>query len=509
MDPFGTLRVVPCPGCGEPLPQGVAGCPRCGGPPRCDVVLHAPLAPREAYGAARELSELPDGPPLLPTKLALEAGGRVLADVALLRGAQAIDILAAHGGDAELAPVTAPPVRGGIGLRGRPLPLALAAVAVLALLAWWALARSGDGDAAPVDGAPGAGVAPAPGIAAAAPLPAREIGRLAARSTASVRCADSQGSGFFVSGERLVTNAHVLCGEREPVRVVLADGRELAAVPLRMDDDRDLALLRVDGAAVPPLPLGDASSLRQGDTVFFYGNPRGLDFTLGQALVSHAGRLVHGLVYVQVDGSINPGNSGGPLLDDRGNVVGVVTMEVAAASGLGLALPVNYLYDGEPSLVPPPPEADLAAWRELLRRAAAEDAKAADEARVEMARPGLVGAFLDERGGVIAVVARQSELPPFVERLDFRLEQGGATLCSPSGVPSLWQRAGDAEGAVDEPTRRWLRRHRLDAAVWAARVELDWGRCPPAGETLGHLLVLEGALRGAESAPVTMAPTQR
>ena len=169
----------------------------------------------------------------------------------------------------------------------------------------------------------------------------------------------STGSGFVIDADGYVmTNAHVVNGARR-VQVVLrpanADGSLATALTPRprivnarivgITTELDLALLKIDGLKLPPLPLATYSDLRQGETVFAFGSPAGLRNSLTHGLVSAVSRQLtpdSPLIYVQTDAPINPGNSGGPLVNIRGEVVGVNTFILSqngGSDGLGFAVP--------------------------------------------------------------------------------------------------------------------------------------------------------------------------
>jgi serine protease Do len=169
----------------------------------------------------------------------------------------------------------------------------------------------------------------------------------------------SVGSGFVIDADGyILTNAHVVSGA-ERVQIVLpadnADGTLATALSGRMKlaparivglaTELDLALLKVDGLNLPALPLAHYSVLRQGETVFAFGSPIGLRNSLTHGLVSAVARQVDPdspLIYVQTDAPINPGNSGGPLVNIRGEVVGVNTFILSQSGGndgLGFAIP--------------------------------------------------------------------------------------------------------------------------------------------------------------------------
>ena len=169
----------------------------------------------------------------------------------------------------------------------------------------------------------------------------------------------STGSGFVIDPDGyIMTNAHVVSGARR-VQVVLpagdADGTLATAltgkstiVPARIvgiTTELDLALLKVDDMKLPALPLATYSQVRQGETVFAFGSPVGLRNSLTHGLISAVARQVDPdspLIYIQTDAPINPGNSGGPLVNIRGEVVGVNTFIVSqsgGSDGLGFAVP--------------------------------------------------------------------------------------------------------------------------------------------------------------------------
>ncbi len=160
----------------------------------------------------------------------------------------------------------------------------------------------------------------------------------------------SLGSGFIldVSG-KILTNAHVIKAA-ERIVVTLQGGaeeeRNYEATVIGYDEESDIALLRIDaGRRLPFLELGDSDALQVGEWVVAIGNPFGLDHTVTMGIVSGKGRSIGAGGpydnYIQTDASINPGNSGGPLINLRGQVVGVNTAIVASGQGIGFAIPSN------------------------------------------------------------------------------------------------------------------------------------------------------------------------
>ncbi|MGH7518302.1 MAG: trypsin-like peptidase domain-containing protein [Gemmatimonadales bacterium] len=163
------------------------------------------------------------------------------------------------------------------------------------------------------------------------------------------------GSGFVVSADGYVlTNNHVVEGA-ETVIVRLLDRREFKAKVVGTDPNTDVAVLKIDAKSLPPVALGNSDQARVGSWVLAIGNPlgEGLTFTVTSGIVSAKGRALNGLPgrgvgsiqdFIQTDAAINPGNSGGPLVNVRGEVVGVnsaIASETGFYSGYGFAIPIN------------------------------------------------------------------------------------------------------------------------------------------------------------------------
>ncbi len=156
----------------------------------------------------------------------------------------------------------------------------------------------------------------------------------------------SLGSGLVYDAEgHIITNYHVVEGV-DSIKVVFEDGTELPAKLVGYDKATDIAVLKVDPKKhrLKPAPLGDSDTLKVGEWVIAIGNPFGLSFTATAGIVSAKGRVVGERVYdqfIQTDAAINPGNSGGPLINTRGEVIGINTAIVKRAHGIGFAVPIN------------------------------------------------------------------------------------------------------------------------------------------------------------------------
>ncbi len=155
-----------------------------------------------------------------------------------------------------------------------------------------------------------------------------------------------RGSGFIVSKDgHIITNNHVIDGA-DKITVTFSDGRTFEAKVLGKDPTFDLAVIKIEGNGLPVLELGDSDKTEVGEWVVAIGNPFGLEHTVTVGVVSAKNRSIHaGNVnfdgFLQTDAAINPGNSGGPLLNLKGEVVGINTAIVPFAQGIGFAVPVN------------------------------------------------------------------------------------------------------------------------------------------------------------------------
>jgi serine protease Do len=157
---------------------------------------------------------------------------------------------------------------------------------------------------------------------------------------------NSLGSGVIIDKSGLIlTNNHVI-KDADEITVKFADNQEHKGTVVGTDAKTDLAVLRVNAKdELPVAALGNSDTLRVGEWAVAIGNPFGLDHTLTVGVISATGRSEVGIAayenFIQTDASINPGNSGGPLLNVRGEVVGINTAIVATGQGIGFAIPIN------------------------------------------------------------------------------------------------------------------------------------------------------------------------
>lgn len=164
----------------------------------------------------------------------------------------------------------------------------------------------------------------------------------------STRVERGTGSGFIIKADGLIlTNAHVVDGA-DTVIVTLRDQREFKGKVLGADPLTDVAVIKVEAASLPTVNLGNSDQLRPGEWAIAIGNPLGLDNSVTVGIISATGRSSSQIQapdkrvsFIQTDAAINPGNSGGPLLNQRGEVIGMNTAIIGGAQGLGFAIPIN------------------------------------------------------------------------------------------------------------------------------------------------------------------------
>jgi serine protease Do len=155
------------------------------------------------------------------------------------------------------------------------------------------------------------------------------------------------GSGFIIdAGGYVVTNHHVVDSAKS-IEVTLSDGRKLPAKLVGSDPETDIALLKVEATGLPTIPLGSSAALRVAEPVMAMGNPFGLDHTVTVGIISGTGRVIGAGRYddfLQTDAAINPGNSGGPIINTRGEAVGIASAIASRSGGfqgVGFAIPID------------------------------------------------------------------------------------------------------------------------------------------------------------------------
>jgi hypothetical protein len=349
----------PCPSCGEPASPALKVCPYCKASLLVDVALDEPVDdPRSRYQLAREIAAF--GAPAGDFSTVQQALGAPRPVVARGATRQAAGRLTERLADFGLRPVlepagtTAEP-RGRWGGLTAVLVAAVLAATVVAFL--WARPE-------------GAGRTSAPSPAGAShpqvpawptpppPLAAKDLSQLVRLSLVRFHSGDQETAGFFVTPELALTRSGA--DSAGALLASLADGRVLHGEVVKRDGKLDLALVRIPEAHAEPLQLGDASTLRRGGTVFFPGPSSGS--ALRQGSIGAEPREFQGVIFLALDGDLAPANAGGPVLDPRGDVVGLV----AVRSEGSFLLPIDYAYLETQLVAVPHLNPNVRKWNELI-----------------------------------------------------------------------------------------------------------------------------------------------
>jgi S1-C subfamily serine protease len=181
-----------------------------------------------------------------------------------------------------------------------------------------------------------------------APLTTAQIAKRVSASVVVIQgktdSGDVLGSGFIISKDgKIVTNLHVI-KDMKTANVQLASGEIFDSISvLATDERRDLAVVHVAGFDLAALDLGNSDSVTVGEPVVVVGSPRGLEGTVTAGILSSVRDSGNGFKVLQTDAAVNPGNSGGPLVNGKGQAIGVVSFKFLSAEGLNFAIPINYV----------------------------------------------------------------------------------------------------------------------------------------------------------------------
>lgn len=150
---------------------------------------------------------------------------------------------------------------------------------------------------------------------------------------------NSIGSGFAIGENAVVTNAHVIQNSND-IELFDYNGNSVSATVYLIDEDFDIAILSVNKELIP-LVIGDSESINIGDDIYAIGAPKSLSYTLTKGVISNKKRQIGKYSYIQFDAAVNSGNSGGPLLNSTGEVIGINSMKMIDAEGIGLSIPIS------------------------------------------------------------------------------------------------------------------------------------------------------------------------
>ena len=264
-------------------------------------------------------------------------------------------------------------------------------------------------------------------------LSLEELVRQTKPAVVFLKGADFSGSGFFVTGTGvIVTNAHLARGEGT-LHTLLSTGRELEAKVVYIDPDLDIALMKVTANAaeneLPHLTLADAAGIRQGENVLAIGNPGdAMLFSVTKGIVSAVGKFPDAGpgTWIQTDTPINPGNSGGPLLNARGEVIGINTQKLIKknVTGIGFALSATDLLEVLHRFYPNVASARLPAVQAASQPAIRDSAQYSESSNTS-------SPAVPERVGTVTITSDPDDAEIFVD--DKFLGNAPATLKLPAG----------------------------------------------------------------------------
>ncbi|WP_373887760.1 DegQ family serine endoprotease [Cupriavidus basilensis] len=268
------------------------------------------------------------------------------------------------------------------------------------------------------------------------------------------------GSGFVISQDGYVmTNAHVVA-DAETIYVTLPDKREFKAKLIGSDKRTDVALLKVDATGLPKLTLGDSDKVRAGEWVLAIGSPFGLDNTVTAGIVSAKGRDTGDyLPFIQTDVAVNPGNSGGPLINLRGEVIGINSQIYSRSGGymgISFAIPID-----EAMRVTEQLKATGKVTRGRIAVAIGDVTKeVADSLGLGRARGALVGSV--EPGGPAEKAG--------IEAGDIILKFNGRDIEKASDLPRM---VGDIKPGTRVPLQLWRKGATREVSITVAELDGD------------------------------------
>lgn len=268
------------------------------------------------------------------------------------------------------------------------------------------------------------------------------------------------GSGFIISADGYVmTNAHVVA-DAETIYVTLPDKREFKAKLIGSDKRTDVALLKIEANGLPRLQLGDSDKIRPGEWVLAIGSPFGLDNSVTAGIVSAKGRDTGDyLPFIQTDVAVNPGNSGGPLINLRGEVIGINSQIYSRSGGymgISFAIPID-----EAMRVSEQLKASGKVTRGRIAVAIGDVSKeAADSLGLGRARGALVGSV--EPGGPAEKAG--------IEAGDIILKFNGRDIEKASDLPRM---VGDTKPGTRVPLQVWRKGQTRDVQITVAELEPD------------------------------------
>lgn len=490
-----TISRESCPRCKKPVDPAARRCPDCRGSLLVDVIVDsAPPGERARYNLAKALSQLdPPSPSFSAAQQAISIPHSVLMDgVTRDTARRLLHTLKENGSRASMPPhVEVEIVEETGSLTNFFVVILLVGAIAFALYAWTWRLRNPTGETVKPAGARVERAARAATVARVAPLDLDAISKKTLPALVELRCRASRASGFLVAPDMVLTSAGALCPAGEPVRAVLGGGREVRGTAVRLDDRDErlgLALVRIPGSGVEPLPFGDASTLRTGNRVVLFSGSEARQGTVGNTV-----RSVLGTGYFLVEPA--PGNPGSPILNVLGRVVGVVTSPPDIAGHPGFVVPINYVYTGDRRLIDPPARLrpDAEGWNEYLVRALEADREEVQLYISDIPQPALLAARAVPGRGVIGTFLMHDVEPPKPRVLRLTVRSADKDLCQVNAYVLGWNKVDTASPgapAAGSLYFQWLLSNNLLQDAYQGFATLDLGACPRQ-DLRGALIVLD------------------
>jgi serine protease Do len=482
-----------CPRCKKPVDPAARRCPDCRGSLLVDVIVDsAPPGERARYNLAKALSQLdPPSPTFSAAQQAVNIPHSVLMDgVTRETARRLLHTLKEYGSRASMPPhVEVETVEEPGSLTNFFVVILLVGAIAFALYAYTWRLRNPAGETVKPAGARVERAARAATVARVAPLDLAAISKKALPALVELRCRASRASGFLVAPDMVLTSIAALCPAGEPVRAMLADGREVRGAADRRDERFGLALVRIPASGVEPLPFGDASTLRTGDRVVLFSGSEARQGTVGDTV-----RSVLGTGYFLVEPAPEP--PGSPILNVLGRVVGVVTSPPDIAGHPGFVAPINYVYTGDRRLIDPPARLrpDVEGWNEYLVRALDADREEVQLYISDIPQPALLSARTVSGRGVIGTFLMHDVEQPKPRVLQLTVRTDEKDLCHVNAYVLDWTKVDTATPgapAAGSLYFQWLRANNLLQDAYQGFATLDLGTCPQQS-LRGALIVLDG-----------------
>lgn len=168
----------------------------------------------------------------------------------------------------------------------------------------------------------------------------------AIEGTVLIKSGNSEGAGAIINSSGFIITCNHVIKDKSDIQIELNNKKKIKATLIESDKNRDIALLKIELNNLPALRIGDSdNSIKVGDNVFAIGSPFGLRNSITKGIVSNLSTKINKFKFIQTDAKVNPGNSGGPLINETGEIIGLINSKISKAEGLSFAVPINSFKD--------------------------------------------------------------------------------------------------------------------------------------------------------------------